>query len=58
MNLVHCLHVALIIGKYTGAFLGDFSGGEGEGGVRGSIFPWRYFSQEKGNFPRRESRIS
>jgi len=41
MNFAHCLHIVLVIGKYSSVFRGIFSGG-GKG-LYGRIFPWRNF---------------
>ena len=43
MNFAHCLHIVLVIGKYTNVFSGDFYGGGR--GLRGRIFPRRNSSR-------------
>ena len=52
MNFAHCLHIVLVIMKFTDIFMKDFfSGGGGqEEGLLGKIFPWRMFPWGKGHF--------
>ena len=38
MNLAHCLHIALVIGKYTDVIRGDFFSWGGAGRGYGGIF--------------------
>ena len=43
VNFAHCLHIVLVIGKYTDVFRGIISGGRGVGGyLRGSFYGGSY----------------
>ena len=45
MSFVNSLHIVLVIGKYTGVFRGDFSGGGG--GDREEGVTWEDLSTEE-----------
>ena len=51
MNFAHCLHIVLVIGKYTDVSRRDLFGGEGVGGgLRGRILQCRMCPWGKGYF--------